>query len=238
MAMTQTLSIFKFKEHPVRIIKDGQGNPWWVANEIGAIIGLTDTRKSVNSLGNDERNIIPVTDAQGKEQQTFVINEPGLYRLLMRSRKQEAKEFQHWIAHEVLPSIRRTGAYGEPWSVLQAVMNTADALLKMTEYLGGVEKRLASIEQRPTAPTLLPPPVREVPVRGRINQIIRDFVRRHSGSYEDTWNDLYREFYYRYHIDLKTKAAHRPGWSPLDIAADGECINELFNLAAAMYAGK
>lgn len=104
------LRVFNFNEFEVRIIeRDGQ--PWWVGKDVCDVLELTDARKSISLLDEDERNIIPVTDALGRQQETYIINEPGLYSLILRSRKPEAKAFKRWIVHEVLPSIRKTGSY-------------------------------------------------------------------------------------------------------------------------------
>lgn len=90
------------------------GEPWFVAVDVCLTLGITDSRKSVGRLDEDERNTVPVIDALGREQQTHVVNEPGLYSLILRSRKPEAKAFKRWVTHEVLPSIRKTGRYEAP----------------------------------------------------------------------------------------------------------------------------
>ncbi|MCL6488423.1 MAG: Bro-N domain-containing protein [Alicyclobacillus mali] len=90
------------------------GEPWWVAKDVCDVLGIMDARKSVGLLDEDERNTVPVTDALGRQQETFVVNEPGLYSLILRSRKPEAKAFKRWITHEVLPTLRKTGRYELP----------------------------------------------------------------------------------------------------------------------------
>lgn len=85
--------------------------PWWVAIDICSALGLSDPRKSINLLDEDERNTVPVTDSLGRQQQTYIINESGLYSLILRSRKPEAKAFKRWITREVLPAIRKNGRY-------------------------------------------------------------------------------------------------------------------------------
>lgn len=88
-----------------------EGDPWFVAVDVCAALGISDARKSVGLLDEDERNTVPVTDSLGREQQTFIVNEPGLYSLILRSRKPEAKAFKRWVTHDVLPTIRKTGRY-------------------------------------------------------------------------------------------------------------------------------
>lgn len=105
------------------------GEPWFVAADVCTALRLADGRTSVGQLDEDERQTMPVTDALGREQQSYVVSEPGLYGLVLRSRRPEAKAFKRWITHEVLPAIRRTGAYGElrPLSRRELAENWADA---------------------------------------------------------------------------------------------------------------
>ena len=101
---------FDYKSKPVRVIQDEDGIPWWVAKDVCKILGLEDTHKVVKRLDNDEkgRKIIPTP---GGDQEMWIINEPGLYSLMLRSNKPEAKQFKKWITHDVLPTIRKTGKY-------------------------------------------------------------------------------------------------------------------------------
>ena len=102
--------IFPVTQAKIRtIMKDGE--PWFVAKDVCDILGITDARKSVGLLDEDERNTIPVTDSLGRMQQTFIINEPGFYSLVGKSRKPQAKVFKRWVNHDVLPAIRKNGGY-------------------------------------------------------------------------------------------------------------------------------
>lgn len=98
---------------PVRIV-DRQGEPWWVAKDVCGALGLEETHKAVARLDADDRIRIPVIDAKGRPQPTTIVSEAGLYALVLRSDKPEAKAFKRWITHEVLPAIRRTGRYESP----------------------------------------------------------------------------------------------------------------------------
>jgi anti-repressor protein len=121
---------FDFEEnHRVRVVMIN-GEPWWVAKDVCDALGLTDARKSVNLLDDDERNTIPVTDTLGREQDTFVISEPGLYSLVLRSRRPEAKLFKRWVVHEVLPQIRQTGTYVSDPKLPTNFLEALEALLE------------------------------------------------------------------------------------------------------------
>lgn len=131
--MTNEILIYNFNDSQIRIIeKDGE--PWWVAKDVCDVLELTDARKSVELLDEDERNIIPVTDSLGRDQNTYTINEPGLYSLILRSRKPEAKGFRRWITHEVIPSIRKHGAYLTE-NKLEEILLSPEAGIKMLETI-------------------------------------------------------------------------------------------------------
>ncbi|WP_144468656.1 BRO-N domain-containing protein [Bacillus pumilus] len=102
--------VFDYKGNNVRtFMRDEEF--WFVAKDVCDVLGMTDGRKSVNLLDNDERNTVPVIDVLGRSQKTLIINEPGLYTLILKSRKPEAKQFKRWVTHDVLPTIRKSGIY-------------------------------------------------------------------------------------------------------------------------------
>lgn len=106
----RAVECFSFEGAEVRaLVIDSE--PWWVAVDVCSALGLSDPRKSIGLLDEDERNTVPVTDSLGRQQQTYIINESGLYSLILRSRKPEAKAFKRWITHDVLPAIRKHGRY-------------------------------------------------------------------------------------------------------------------------------
>lgn len=101
------LQIFSNPEFgDIRVIaKDRQ--PWFVAADICKALDLTNVTVSLQRLDDDERSKFNL----GRQGETNVVNEYGLYSLILCSRKPEAKEFKRWITHEVLPQIRQTGGY-------------------------------------------------------------------------------------------------------------------------------
>lgn len=89
------------------------GEPRFVAADVTAALDLGNPRSSLALLDDDEKGVHTM-DTPGGPQQMVVVTEAGLYSLILRSRKPEAKAFKRWITHEVLPTIRRTGSYGAP----------------------------------------------------------------------------------------------------------------------------
>jgi len=101
---------FDYQESEIRVIRDENGEPWWVAKDVCGILGLNNVAQAVSSLDEDEKGITN-NDTLGGVQELITINEPGLYTLILKSRKPQAKAFKRWITHDVLPSIRKTGGY-------------------------------------------------------------------------------------------------------------------------------
>lgn len=109
--MNNEIQRFDFKGASLRTLTDGAGEPWFALKDCMSILDLGNPTETVKMFDKDEFSTTEVIDSIGRRQQTYIISEPGLYRLVMRSRKPEAKEFQRWVTHEVLPQIRRTGGY-------------------------------------------------------------------------------------------------------------------------------
>lgn len=109
-----TFMSFIFDEAQVRIHQDEKGMLWFVAKDVCDILGIANVPDSVGTLDEDERITIGNTDSNprvGIPHQLNAVSESGLYALIFRSRKAEAKSFRKWVTSEVLPSIRKTGGY-------------------------------------------------------------------------------------------------------------------------------
>ena len=93
----------------IRVI-DRDGEPWFVAADVCKSLEIADTWNALQRLDDDEKGTYSIS-TPGGSQEMSIINEPGLYSLVLGSRKPEAKTFKRWITHEVLPSIRQNGYY-------------------------------------------------------------------------------------------------------------------------------
>lgn len=106
------LQIFVYSGEQLRTIQQPDGL-WWVLRDVCQVLGLTTPARVAERLDEDEKGV-SLIHTPGGDQKITIINEPGLYAVILRSDKPEAKAFKRWVTHEVLPSIRRTGAYGVP----------------------------------------------------------------------------------------------------------------------------
>ena len=104
------LKIFEKAEFGRVRVVECEGEPWFVVKDVCECLELTDVSKTISLLDDDEKGTNSIR-TPGGEQQMLVISEPGLYSLILRSRKPEAKAFKRWVTHEVIPSIRKTGGY-------------------------------------------------------------------------------------------------------------------------------
>lgn len=110
MNQTQTaMQIFEYQGNEVRTIQHGD-EVWWVLRDVCRVLGMTTPAKVAERLDDDEKGV-SLIHTLGGNQKVTIINEPGLYAVILRSDKPEAKTFKRWVTHEVLPSIRKTGAY-------------------------------------------------------------------------------------------------------------------------------
>lgn len=105
--MNNEMQKFDFKGAALRTLTDGAGEPWFVAKDVCDILEISNPSDALKRLDDDERSRFNL----GRQGETNIVNEAGLYVLVLGSRKPEAHEFKRWVTHEVLPQIRRTGGY-------------------------------------------------------------------------------------------------------------------------------
>lgn len=105
--MNNEIQKFDFKGAPLRTLTDKAGEPWFVAKDVCDILEISNPSDALKRLDDDERSRFNL----GRQGETNIVNEAGLYVLVLGSRKPEAHEFKRWVTHEVLPSIRKHGGY-------------------------------------------------------------------------------------------------------------------------------
>lgn len=94
----------------LRVVKDEHGEPWFVATDVAKVLGYRDSDRITRRLSDDEKGT-RLVGTLGGEQKLIVITEAGLFNAILRSKVPEAKRFQRWVTHEVLPAIRKDGGY-------------------------------------------------------------------------------------------------------------------------------
>lgn len=104
------ITSFNFNDISFRVItKDSE--PWFIVSDICAVLEINNPSQAISYLDDDEKNTLIINEGNRGNPEKAIINESGLYSLILRSRKPEAKRFKKWVTSEVLPSIRKTGSY-------------------------------------------------------------------------------------------------------------------------------
>ena len=104
---------FNYGEKLIRVIIEDDEH-WFCAKDVCAVLDLTNSSEAISSFDTDEKRLLKIHDPLGVKRETACVNESGLYRLIFKSRKENAKLFQRWIVKEVIPQIRKTGTYQAP----------------------------------------------------------------------------------------------------------------------------
>lgn len=234
--MNTTLQVYQFKENPVRIEVDEKGEPWFVAKDVCKILHIANTTRAISGLDSDEKGLHSM-NTPGGMQIMSMITEAAVYKLTMLSRKSEAKEFQRWVTHDVLPSIRKTGSYSvKPLSQIDILQQSLDILRDHQNALDDLNNRVCNLENKPAQLTA---PVKPLSLRAQINMVIRDYAQTHGKDKEDYrryYNNLYEQFYYRNHIIDLRRRAHTLHCRKLDVASEIGVLSDLHSLAVSMFA--
>ncbi len=148
--MNTEIQTFSFNNATMHTLTDAAGDPWFVAKDVCDILGISNNRDAISQLDNDEKNTVVIPDGIPGNPNKAIISEPGLYKLIMRSRKPEAKEFQRWVTHEVLPIIRKHGAYMTQQTLDKALTNP-DFLIQLATRLKEEQEKVKALEPKAQA---------------------------------------------------------------------------------------
>ena len=121
------VKVFSYEDKQVRTVLI-DGAPWWVLADVCRVLGLKNSRNASSRLGDDEKDVHLVDTLRGKQRMT-IVNESGLYAVILRSEKPEAQAFKRWVTHEVIPSIRRHGVYATA-ETAERLMNDPDFMIR------------------------------------------------------------------------------------------------------------
>lgn len=157
--MNNEIQRFDFRGASLRTLTDEEGEPWFIAKDVCDILGMSNPSMAVIALDKDEVAQIDPKDYLGSEnrsnQAVNIVSEPGLYKLIMRSRKPEAKEFQRWVTHEVLPQIRRTGGYiptsesdSDEDIMARAVLVARKTIERKNQQIASQQTRIVELEPK------------------------------------------------------------------------------------------
>lgn len=134
-----------------------EGEPWFVAADVCRALGIGNSSDAVKRLDDDEHALVSIEGLSRGNDKANIVNEPGLYGLVLASRKPEAKAFKRWITHEVIPSIRKTGGYIAGQETMDDDQLLANALLVAQRKIAERSKQLeaANAKIQADAPKVL-----------------------------------------------------------------------------------
>lgn len=140
------VNIYHHHEFGKLSVVEREGEAWSIAADVCLALGLGNVSQTLSYLDDDEKGLI-TNDTPGGRQSVSIVSEPGLYSLVLRSRKPEAKPFKRWVTHEVLPSIRRHGAYVTPAKV-EELLGDPDTMIRLLTDLKAERQRRQALAQQ------------------------------------------------------------------------------------------
>ena len=182
--------------------------PWFVGKDIATILGYAKPENAIANHVDDEDKTSTLIQGSGSnyKSKAILINESGLYSLILSSKLPSAKKFKRWVTGEVLPSIRKIGSYGKPMSQLEIAQYSINLLIEQERKMKALEaqqgeqvKRLDIIDSRLE---VLNGVHIEGTGRDRLNAMVRAYVVKKGISYADGWKDFKKAFNRAFHTCL------------------------------------
>ena len=232
--LTNLYRTFLYREAPVRIImRDNE--PWFVAADVCRALDLSNTTVTLGRLDDDEKALISIEGITNGNIKTNIVNEPGLYGMVLSSRKPEAKEFKRWITHDVIPSIRNTGGYvSDSDRMLNHYFGHLDESRKaiIREAFDTIESVQRENDRLKTVNKAMACDIQTWDNRAIVTSLVRKLSSaRYGGNFQLGWGKFYKELRYKSNISL----AHRDpiGVPLMDKVLDAEWPT-LISIAVAM----
>lgn len=203
----QTVQLFKSADFgEIRtLIMDNE--PWFVGRDVAEILGYSNSRDALAKHVDEEDKGVAKCDTLGGMQDLTIINESGLYSLILSSKLPNAKKFKHWVTSEVLPSIRKNGIYATE-NIINQILENPDLGIEMFTKLKEERAARAKAEQKVTIlqneNDLLTQEALEWADRPLINALVRAYGYG-IDDFSQGWRDFKKELLYRYGINVNAR---------------------------------
>lgn len=141
------IQTYTFDKQPVRtVLIDDE--PFFVGKDVAELLGYQRPTKAIQDhVDSEDKDVIPIQDSIGRNQDTPIINESGLYSLILSSKLPSAKRFKRWVTSEVLPDIRKHGGYLTPEKIEDVLLNP-DTIIELATQLKSERERRLMAEQQ------------------------------------------------------------------------------------------
>lgn len=224
------------------------GEPWFVGKDVAVALGYKDTSDALKKHVDVEDKLTRQFADSGQSRKMYIVNESGLYSLILSGKLDSAKRFKRWVTSEVLPTIRKTGSY---------VLNDELFISEYLPFADDTTKLLfqTTLQTIRSQNNLLIEKQKELDYRQEViynltdeitvsdkRQILNRIMRHHNGEFQDRWYLLYREFDNKYNMNVNRKLEnynkkHKPQIkSKLDyIDKILNQLDDLYDLAAKLY---
>lgn len=189
--MNQLTKVFNFGSSEIRTIVKAD-EVWFVAKDVCEALDIKNTSDALKRLDEDE---VTRFNLGGLSGETNLVNEPGLYSLILGSRKEEAKQFKRWITHEVIPAIRKTGSYQKPQSQLEVLQLAVNQMVEMDKKLHAIESSVETISHGLTA----------VPDSAKVVERVNEYARYTRMGHDEIYNSIYQILKAQHGIDVKAR---------------------------------
>lgn len=237
----QTVQLFKSADFgEIRtLIMDNE--PWFVGRDVAEILGYSNSRDALAKRVDEEDKGVAKCDTLGGRQDLTIINESGLYSLILSSKLPNAKKFKHWVTSEVLPSIRKNGIYATE-NIINQILENPDLGIEMFTKLKEERAARAKAEQQATLlqneNDLLTQEALEWADRPLLNALVRAYGHG-IDDFPQGWRDFKKELLYRYGININSRITNHLNNSnskqkpkTLDMLDDSELQNAVTTAVA------
>jgi|GEM_PF-910987 len=220
---------FNYGDNLIRVVNDEEsGEPLWVAQDVCAVLEYKEVSKTVAKLDEDEK-LTRKFFVSGQNRDMMCVTESGLYTLILRSNKPEAKPFKRWVTHEVLPSIRKTGSYGTESFDLSRILSIMENQTRILEHISMQNTVMLSLMDR----------------LSKYEESIHMGFRMMSGQTDRILNSIGNGkepiIYFGCHSRVKISTSQRSALSEL-VSERARCLSELYKIqpnviSTSLYVG-
>lgn len=220
------LKIFENPEFgQVRTVMVGD-KPYFVGKDIASALGYARATKAIqDNVDDDDKDVVLIQDSIGRHQNTPIINESGLYSLILSSKLPNAKQFKRWVTSDVLPTIRKHGVYATDETLEKMLQSPEFGIRVFTQLKQEREenKRLTDVVRGCNCELSVP----------EMRQVLNRIVCK-NGQYGKRWTELYKQFNMKFHTNIQQCARNR-GMANLDYVQSIGMLSELYDIACKLY---
>lgn len=207
--MRNEIKVFENKEFGAVRTVEIDGEPWFIGKDVAEILGYSNPRDAISKHIDDEDKGVAKCDTLGGNQKLSIINESGLYSLILLSKLPTAKSFKRWVTSEILPTIRKTGGYV---SNAEMMVNTYFGNLPIEQQtlikglFDNITAQQTKINNLTTTNEVLTTDILTWADRPLVNALVRRYAGYAcDGNFATAWTEFKKELLYKYSININSR---------------------------------